>query len=241
MKQTTLLFVMVFGLVFVFSCKNDSLIESDNLNELELIKQEAGAESDQSMDYNSMNNVRSHSVDVVTFERLGVTYLQGGIGVSCTTESCEGNNEEHCKVGWRRDPNRIECSCSGCVMTLTLDAYNTNIDVWNQINSEDINYDHFTNYVSEKHGYKIENFNRIDFNFQPFSTTIVYSYELVDGTEETLMFLNEYRSDGEPGKKYKIDCVGECGCREIFDFNTNKAECSCDPCTLDVEIIETGG
>lgn len=176
-----------------------------------------------------------------TFTRAGIDYNQGGIGVSCTTNPCEGNNvgiTDHCQIGQNQSGNRIECTCSGCEMTITMDAYISDIDVWKQISSEEIHFDEFTNYVSEKHGYSINTFNRIDFNFQPQSTSIIYTYELADGTEETLLFLNEYNAIGDPVKKYRIDCVGECGCREIFDFNTNRAECSCDPCTLDVEIID---
>jgi hypothetical protein len=203
--------------LILLSCNTEKL----NLNEVDTKKAQ---------------RVDLRSSDSNEFERGGISYLQGGIGVSCTTNPCEGNNTghtDHCQV--RSNMNgRFECTCSGCKMTVTFDSYNSEIDVWRQIYSEDLHLEDFATFTRRKHGETLSSFNRIDFNFQPNVTTIIYTYELSDGSEETVMYSNTYTSAGLADKKYEIDCSGSCGCREIFDFNTNRAECSCDPCTLTV-------
>lgn len=180
------------------------------------------------------------SVNSDGFERGNLDYLQGGISVTCTTNACEGGNtgpSDRCQVG--TDMNGIfECTCSGCKMKILFDNYNSDIDVWDQIYRENLHFEDFVAFVQDKHGESINTFNRVDFNFQPKATTIIYTYELADGSEETVMYSNTYTERGIADKTYEIDCSGSCGCREIFDFNTNRAECSCDPCTLTVKVKE---
>ncbi len=190
--------------------------------------------------HNSNEDIELRSISSEVFERAGIQYIKGGISIHCTTNACDGNNTghtDHCQVV--TDLNgRFECTCSGCKMTVTFDTYKSEIDVWEQIYRENLHFDDFEAFTRRKHGIGIKSFNRVDFNFQPEVTTIMYTYELKDGTVETVMYSNTYTNKGIIDKTYEIDCSGSCGCREIFDFNTNRAECSCDDCILSVTVKE---
>jgi hypothetical protein len=215
--------IIIFGLVvFLISCTES--IEEVNQNERGVGE-----------------NTELRSSSLSQFERGGISYARGNISVTCSTAPCSGNNTghtDHCQVA--SDMNgRFECTCSGCSMTITFDSYNSGIDAWEQIYREDLHLEDFEAFTQRKHGERLRSFNRVDFNFQPNATTIVYTYELANGSEESVMYATTYTSEGFVDKRYEIDCNGECECREIFDFNTNKAECSCSPCKMTVSVFET--
>lgn len=183
------------------------------------------------------------NIEFDTFTRKGEVYMQGEITVTCTNNPCEGNNigpYDHCQV--RFDVNgHYECTCSGCKMTVISNVVSSNFDVWSQIYREDLHMDEAIEYIESKYNEQLSSFNKVLFNFQPNATSIIYFFELNNGTIETIMYVNTYDDAGAPGKKYEIDCTGECECREQFDFNSNTAQCSCSPCQLEVTVTDVAG
>lgn len=174
------------------------------------------------------------------FVRNGVTFLQGPVSITCSTESCEGGNlgpHNHCQVGTDTE-GKFECSFSGCTMTVVADQFQSNIDIWKQIYSEDLHLNEFADLTEEIHGERMVTFNSVDFYFQPLVTTILYNYRLADGSEETLMYVNTYTESGMADKTYAINCSGTCGCRGLFNLDTATVECSCDECSLTVTVSE---
>ncbi len=55
---------------------------------------------------------------------------------------------------------------------------------------------------------------------------VEFIYTNQNEIENTVMFARA------AGKKYSISCDGDCGCREIYSFDTNSASCSCDDCVM---------
>ncbi len=202
--------------VFIYSCSKDS-----NSNKT------------------STENIELRSTDSGYFVRNGETYYKDKVSVTCTTSPCDGNNighTEHCQVGSAMN-GRFECTCSGCKMTVVVNSINSDHDLWAQIQKENLHLSDFADFTEKKHGQKILSYNRVEFDFQPEVTTITYIYELSDGSEESVMYANTYDPNtGAIGPVYEIDCTGSCGCREQFDFNTNKASCSCDDCKMTVTV-----
>lgn len=182
--------------------------------------------------------VKSNPIDNSIFDRGGARYLGGKVGISCTTAPCEGSSNAHCQVT-SNTTGKFECTCSGCKMTLTFDVYHSSIDIWEQIYREDLHLDDLYAFVQRKHGETIQGFNSVQFNFQPNATSILYTYELSDGSEETILYSNTYDTAGRSDKTYEIDCTGTCGCREIYDFSTNQAQCSCEDCLMTVTVKNT--
>lgn len=185
------------------------------------------------------SNLETRTIEQGYFVRNGETFYKDKVSVNCTTSACEGNNSghtDHCQV-MSDMQGRFECTCSGCKMTVVVSSMNSDDDLFSQIYRENLHLADLAEFTERKHGERITTFNRVDFDFQPKVTTITYTYELPDGSEETVMYANTYDSTtGAIGPVYEIDCTGSCGCREQFDFNTNKASCSCDDCKMLVSV-----
>jgi len=212
------LFAIILSItsIFIYSCSKES--NSDKTSTL---------------------NIESRTTASGYFVRNGETFYKDKVSVNCTTSSCEGNNSghtDHCQVS--SDMNgRFECTCSGCKMTVVVSSINSDDDLLAQIQKENLHLAEFADFTERKHGEKILSYNRVEFDFQPEVTTITYIYELSDGSEESVMYANTYDPNtGAIGPTYEIDCTGSCGCKEQFDFNTNKASCSCDDCKMKVTV-----
>ncbi len=60
---------------------------------------------------------------------------------------------------------------------------------------------------------------------------VLFEYQDASGESHTVMFAKA------AGKTYRISCEGECGCREVYSFETNSASCSCEDCVMTVEEV----
>ena len=60
---------------------------------------------------------------------------------------------------------------------------------------------------------------------------VLFTYKDENGDTHTVMFARA------GGKTYRITCDGECGCREVYSFETNSASCSCEDCVMTVEEV----
>lgn len=173
------------------------------------------------------------------FERDGISYLEGDVKFSCGTNQCGDliKTKKKCQVTHYPKEGRVECTCDGCV--LTIEEEDSSSDYSSLFAKEDLHSEDAIEYLSKIHNEVINSFTKISIHFGRLETVIEYEYELANGDQENLIYINSYSELGEPDGKVRINCTGVCGCREIYNLKTKKTECSCSTCTMTVEDLDS--
>lgn len=130
----------------------------------------------------------------------------------------------------------VSCSCSGCIMEITIRDKQGNITV-NEVKdlSYEVNYlKFFKEFMDERYAGVAYEITEVSVETDATMISELYSYSLADGTNETILFAG--KADGSTTTR--IDCTGSCGCREQYDLGTNTASCSCSDCVMNVTIVE---
>lgn len=188
--------------------------------------------------FESEDQIETRS-EINRFVRNGVSYVAGDISVTCGDTKCTGGNigpSDNCQLGSDMNGN-VECSCSGCKMTIFTKDLHSDDDIKEQLRIDN-NHENANKFVFDKHNEVISGFNSITYNFSVERTTASYEYSLSNGDVETVLYVTNYDSQGLVKEKFEIDCTGTCGCREQFNLNTGLSSCSCDPCKMVVTKLD---
>ncbi|MDF3027532.1 MAG: hypothetical protein K0S23_1839 [Fluviicola sp.] len=141
------------------------------------------------------------------------------------------------QLGGGSGHNYVTCSCSGCTMKVT-STKNGVTTVTNLIEAQfEVYYlDLFQTYMADN--YPGQTYTLLKYNFTTDSEEYVemYSFDLGNGQIETVVLVGD--ANGLIDKVKVYDCTGSCGCREVYDLNTNKASCSCNDCQMKVTTVK---
>lgn len=153
-------------------------------------------------------------------------------GAAIVSISCEGACE--CSLEGVLESN-VQCTCNECTMRVTISesgsqAESTTYDL-SDASMEVPMVDEFMEFES-KSG---ETFVLLEIELyrNGEDVAVLFTYKDEVGNTHTIMFARA----GD--KTYKINCEGECGCREVYSFETNSASCSCTECTMTVEEVSS--
>ncbi|GAB4128079.1 MAG: hypothetical protein OHK0045_16380 [Raineya sp.] len=134
----------------------------------------------------------------------------------------------------------LECSsCSdGCAMNVTvLREIEQKTDA-NQETDENMDITKLAEESYEKTfkkkgvGVKVSSVEIIE---DDIAKVYLVSYQDAAGKASTFSFMDyKQYSNKEPKKKKKIDCIGDCDCRERYILGSGTVECTCSPCEMHV-------
>lgn len=197
----------------------------------------------------SKNNQDSSSTDskkssYANFEE-GVEYAVSCGGTCEYSGSCK-----HIKVG----VNTYECPCESCYLEVSLVGEQSGEKVISNDNSHalikdllakngtflnELNEHIFSNFGTKS--YKVSQVNLLT---QKDYFGLIYTFELPDGSVESISFLKSLGLDGAEPVKTKVDCSGPCdspraSCREKWiPGNPPSAECTCSgECSMTIESM----
>lgn len=159
--------------------------------------------------------------------------------------TCENN--EICGARWNIPSGIIECTCSGCVMSITKDNPSDRSTA-SRSDLEKIAA-HFVDYLYREHGtqnYLITNYKQ---TFYDLAEYIEINYILNDDPSEifSLTFLSKFESTDlkAPPHTVLVDCHGSCDtsaekCVEVYNTNTGEVYCKCqsDNCKMKIEEVK---
>lgn len=167
-------------------------------------------------------------------EMVGIFQNRGELEFECKGE---------CSCGMWIDYTtmRGECSCSPCALFLDFKDSRF-IENRAKLQASLLNLE-FTKealldlyeYSETKYGLKAEVFEKITFIITDELTNILFEFKDSNSVSRSVMY--SHRLLAPTFKKFKVDCTGNCDCREQFDFNTNQAMCSCSDCQMIVEEL----
>lgn len=158
------------------------------------------------------------------------------------TVSCSGSCD--CSLGGVLNNNEwhVACSCDQCTMTVRFspsrnqsnpnenqDSTITNDERIVFLQNSKMQIPFISDFMSDFPDSKL---NKIEFNRNKDDYFVTFFYSDESDSENTVTFARAQ------GNTYKIQCTGDCGCREIYYFETNSAACSCDTCTMTVEHVQ---
>lgn len=159
--------------------------------------------------------------------------------------TCENN--ETCGARWNLPSGIIECTCSGCVMSIIKDNPSGR-SLSSRADMPKIAA-HFVDYLKKTHGtknYLITNYKQTFFELAEY---IEIQYILNDNPIETfsLAFLSKFKSTDlkAPPHTVLVDCYGSCDtsaekCVEVYNTNTGEVYCKCqsDNCKMKIEEVK---
>lgn len=134
-------------------------------------------------------------------------------------------------------PKNVSCACAGCSMkvTKTINGITTTEELVGTGYS--VNYlPLFESYMSDN--YSDQSYILTKYNLQETEDELVESYyfELENGTTETVVLIGD--AQGISDRVTVYDCVGSCGCREIYNMSNGAVTCSCSNCSLKVTVMK---
>lgn len=157
---------------------------------------------------------------------------RAGDGPGEVSISCAGTCDCSLQGVLSGEESYVACSCDECTMELVF----TSAGLHGNDTTEYKLNDQTTMEVPFLEEYL--DFAQTDFVLQEIiiyrdvdSEAVLYTYTDTGGEERTVMFARV------GGKTYRISCEGDCGCREVYSFETNSASCSCDDCVMTVEEV----
>lgn len=166
--------------------------------------------------------------------------IQNDVEIECNG-NCSGSSGTCSltgQLGGGSGHNYVTCSCSGCTMKVT-SSKNGVITVTNLVNAKfEVYYiDVFEKYMNEN--YIGQSYSIIRYNFVSDGEEYVetYSFDLGNGVIETILVVGD--ANGLIDTVKVIDCTGSCGCKEVYDLNSNKASCSCSNCQMKVTTVKS--
>lgn len=141
------------------------------------------------------------------------------------------------QLGGGSGHNYVTCSCSGCTMKVT-STKNGMTTVTNLVNAQfEVYYLHvFEKYMSDTYSGQQYEFLHYKLVASEKEFVETYSFDLGNGIAETIVIVGD--ANGLIDTVKVIDCTGSCGCKEVYDLNTNKASCSCSDCQMKVTTVK---
>lgn len=182
-------------------------------------------------------------------ESQDISFLKSANANSASIQiKCAGTceNNEICGAQWDIPSGIIECSCSGCVMSITKDNPSDR-SLSSRADMPRIAA-HFVDYLKRTHGtenYLITNYKQ---TFYDLAEYIEIQYILNKNPSETfsLTFLSKFGSDLKaPPHTVLVDCHGSCDtstekCVEVYNTNTGEVYCKCqsENCKMKIEEVK---
>jgi|GEM_PF-2245046 hypothetical protein len=187
------------------------------------------------------NDEESNSISL-----RSATMNSATIQIECAG-TCENN--EICGARWNIPDGIIECTCSGCVMSIKKD------NVSNRSTSSRADMPkiaaHFVDYIKRTHNtedYLITSYKQTFYDLAEF---IEIQYIVNNNPSETfsLTFLAKFESSdlrAAPTNTVLVDCHGSCDtsaekCVEVYNTNTGEVYCKCqsDNCKMKIEEVKS--
>lgn len=170
--------------------------------------------------------------------------LQEKMGTNKVTVECNGNcsgSSGACsivgQIGGGSGHNYMSCSCSGCTMKVTTTKNGITTVTYPSDSRYEVYYlESFLKYMSENYAGHAYSIVKYDFETDDEEFVETYSFDLGNGQVETIILVGD--ANGLIDKVKVYDCTGSCGCKEIYDLNTNKASCSCNDCQLKITTVK---
>ena len=136
-----------------------------------------------------------------------------------------------CSLNYTEGGNSVYCSCSGCEMIITdkdgkVIQVNPTDSAFYQVNF----LSEFKKSMEEKFPYQSYSITSIEINKVENDISELYSYRFSNEESGTILFA----SIAKDKTTKVIDCKGTCDCREMYNFNTNSASCTCADCTMSI-------
>lgn len=213
------LFLALVGMVLV-GCQKDTSYREANTDGSNKIEKNPNNEDVEKSMIDTVNFGESTS-DVDIWNKAFSLAKGKDIHVHCSG-TCD------CTLQGTLSPKKVvvNCTCDDCVMQITFEsniAKVFNVDgnlqvpgLHNYLDFAKNNYDLRSIDLWKKNNYIIARFNYND-----------------SGTDGSVMYKIS------TNKTYQIDCTGGCGCKEVYDFSTNKASCSCADCVMNVTVVQS--
>lgn len=192
-------------------------------------------------------NLNKGSDNLYSNAELSAILSSSGVGVVCSGE-CS------CHVWIDMETKQGGCTCDECVMDLTFKD--------NDLDKKMVNKSKLLNslfslplyesalkdliiYAKSKYKSDIKGFDKVEFIVKDSYNLITFHFTDASGNSQSVLYTsnvshNPYQNTKSElvDRKFRVDCSGDCGCREQFDFNTNTASCSCSDCTMEVTEIQ---
>lgn len=148
--------------------------------------------------------------------------------------SCSGTCACSLEGVLSEEGSHVSCTCNECAMEVVFTDYSAQGDQTTSYNLASASLEiplleEYLDFAAPSAGSLI--LNEITIYNNSDDVAVLFQFTDGAGGQHTVMFA---RADG---KTFKINCEGECGCREVYSFETNSASCSCDDCIMTVEEV----
>jgi len=159
-------------------------------------------------------------------------YATARSGANQVSISCAGSCDCSLEGVLSGDNSHVSCSCNECTMEITFISVG--------LHSNDTTEYTLNDPATMEVPFVAEYLTFADSSYVLQEVTVyrngsdeaaLFSYIDANGVASTVMFARA------SGKTYRISCEGECGCREVYSFETNSASCSCEDCVMTVEEV----
>lgn len=174
-----------------------------------------------SLDFASNNVAAEASVSKTTTVAINCTGTCG-----CSLEGVLSGGESY-----------VQCSYDDCTMELEFtDVERVSGETTNYVLNDETTMEvsflaDFMSYVESR--FPESKITAIEVVTDDSNEAVTFIFEDAQGVEHSTMFAKI------GGEKFQITCDGDCGCREVYSFETKSASCSCDDCTMTVEEAST--
>lgn len=170
--------------------------------------------------------------------------FQEKMSTNKVTVECNGNcsgSSGTCsivgQIGGGSGHNYMSCSCAGCTMKVTTTKNGITTVTYPSDSRYEVYYlEAFLKYMQDN--YTGQNYSIVKYDFETDEEEYVetYTFDLGNGRIETIVLVGD--ANGLIDKVKVYDCTGSCGCKEIYDLNTNRASCSCNDCQLKITTVK---
>ncbi len=164
---------------------------------------------------------------------------------------CEG--ECGCAMTIHLPTQTGQCGCDDCTLVITYRDANGNIinDFTNKDNIIGSVFDldlfkksskDMVSYLFDHYNIEKINYEGIEFYVQENSIGIRYEFRDLENNLQTVLYIQHNNTNMNGNKiapiTYRVECDGPCGCKERWNFPKGTAECSCNDCTMTVEVLD---
>jgi len=170
--------------------------------------------------------------------------FQEKMSTNKVTVECNGNcsgSSGTCsivgQIGGGSGHNYMSCSCAGCTMKVTTTKNGITTVTYPSDSRYEVYYlEAFLKYMEENYTGQTYSIVKYDFETDGEEYVETYTFDLGNGHVETIVLVGD--ANGLIDKVKVYDCTGTCGCKEIYDLNTNRASCSCNDCQMKITTVK---
>ncbi len=213
MKKFIFLIISVVFLSILFACNKDNIIEN---------KKESSTELVEPAEINQSATNRATGIEVAC------------IGICDTQES-------ECGMIWDLKNGTVDCSCSGCKMTISNGLAINDASVNEKLTSI---APYFEKHLQNNFGTMGFSLLSIKFDLYDKNISVVHLEYKINGTSEEgsvmYVFNNNSNKENNTGPNIEVNCTGGCddgdekGCRERYITSTGDVECTCSGCKMSI-------